>query len=75
LSGEAKDVVGSIQDFWDNLDTCYDYPEKYIVEALDPVIKFRKYKADKHAAIREFYSLLRAAMTRQKSALAAQAHQ
>ncbi len=29
---------------WNVLDTCYDGPEKYIVEALEPIIKFRKYK-------------------------------
>jgi hypothetical protein len=32
------------------------------MEALDLIIKFRKYKAYEHAAIREFYSLLRAGM-------------
>jgi hypothetical protein len=37
-------------------------PEKYISEALDLVIKFRSYKAFDNSAIREFYSLLRAAM-------------
>jgi hypothetical protein len=47
---------------WDTLNTCYDCPEKYIPEALDPIIKFQKYMANEHAEIREFYSLLRAAM-------------
>ncbi len=36
--------------------------EKYISEALDPVVKFRSYKAFDNGAIREFYSILRAAM-------------
>ncbi len=33
LPGEAKSVVGDIEDMekaWDTLDTCYDRPEKYI---------------------------------------------
>jgi hypothetical protein len=34
---------------WDTLNMCYDYPEKYIAEALDPIIKFQKYKAYEHA--------------------------
>ncbi len=38
------------------------------MESLDPVTKFRKYKAYKHAAIREFYSLLRAAMVATRKA-------
>jgi hypothetical protein len=42
--------------------------EKYIVEAFNPIIKFHKYKAYKHTAIREFYSLLRAAMMRTRRA-------
>jgi hypothetical protein len=44
------------------LDTCFDRPEKYISEALEPVVKFRSYKAFDSGAIREFYSILRAAM-------------
>jgi hypothetical protein len=39
-----------------------DGPEKYISEALDPVVKFRSYKAFNNGAIQEFYSILRAAM-------------
>jgi hypothetical protein len=44
------------------LDTSFDRPEKFIAEALEPVIKFKIYKAFDNSAIREFYSLLRAAM-------------
>ncbi len=44
------------------MDTCFDRPEKYIAEALEPVVKFRSYKMFDNEAIREFYSLLRAAM-------------
>ncbi len=52
-------MVGDIEDLdkvFDTLDTCDNRPEKYIAEALEPVIKFKKYKAYEHAAIREFYS-------------------
>ncbi len=31
----------------------------YIAEALDLIVKFKRYGMDEHAAIREFYSLLR----------------
>ncbi len=44
------------------MDKCFDRPEKYIAEALEPVVKFRGYKMFDNGAIREFYSLLRAAM-------------
>jgi hypothetical protein len=53
--------VEDLNEVWDTLDTSYDRLEKYITEALDPIVKFRKYKAYKHGTIREFYSLLRAA--------------
>ncbi len=54
--------IDDLREAWDILNTCYDRPDKYISEALDPVIKFRSYKAFDSGAIREFYSLLRAAM-------------
>jgi hypothetical protein len=38
---------------WNTLDTCFDRPEKYISEALDPVVKFRSYKAFYNGAIRQ----------------------
>ncbi len=47
---------------WDTLDTCYDRPDKYIAEALKPIIKFRKFRAFENRTIREFYSLLRSTM-------------
>jgi hypothetical protein len=65
LASSIKVLVNDIDDLreaWSTLDTCFDQPEKYIAEALDPVIKFRSYKAFDNGAIREFYSLLRAAM-------------
>jgi hypothetical protein len=46
------------------MDTCFNRSEKYIAEALEPVIKFRKYRMLKHIIIREFYSLLRSTMMR-----------
>jgi hypothetical protein len=54
--------IDDLREAWNTLDTCFDRPEKYISEALDPVVKFRSYKAFDNGAIREFYSLLRAAM-------------
>jgi hypothetical protein len=54
--------IDDLREAWSTLDTCFDRPDKYISEALDPVIKFRSYKAFDSGAIREFYSILRAAM-------------
>ncbi len=65
LASHFRLLVNDIDDLreaWDTLNTCFDRPDKYISEALDPVIKFRSYKAFDSGAIREFYSLLRAAM-------------
>jgi hypothetical protein len=65
LASHVRLLVNDIDDLreaWDTLNTCFDRPDKYISEALDPVIKFRSYKVFDSGAIREFYSLLRAAM-------------
>jgi hypothetical protein len=65
LASGVKMLVNDIDDLreaWNTLDTCFDRPEKYIAEALDPVVKFRSYKAFDNGTIREFYSLLRATM-------------
>ncbi len=65
LASHLRLLVNDIDDLreaWDTLNTCFDRPDKYISEAVDPVIKFRSYKAFDSGAIREFYSLLRAAM-------------
>jgi hypothetical protein len=65
LASHVRLLVNDIDDLreaWDTLNTCFDRQDKYISEALDPVIKFRNNKAFDSAAIREFYSLLRAAM-------------
>ncbi len=65
LASNVKILVNDIEDLreaWNTLDTCFDRPEKYIAEALEPIIKFRSYKMFDNGAIREFYSLLRVAM-------------
>jgi hypothetical protein len=64
LASSVKILVNDIEDLreaWNTLDMCFDRPEKYIAETLEPVIKFRSYKMFDNGAIREFYSLLRAA--------------
>ncbi len=65
LASNVRLLVNDIDDLREalnTLDTCFDRPEKYISEALDPVIKFRSYKAFDNGAIQEFYSILRAAI-------------
>ncbi len=65
LASSVKILVNNINDLreaWNTLDTCFDRPEKYITEALEPVVKFRSYKMFDNGAISEFYSLLRVAM-------------
>jgi hypothetical protein len=54
--------LDDLQEIWDTLDTCFERPEKYMEEALRSVVEFRKYKATDSSAVREFYSLLRAAI-------------
>jgi hypothetical protein len=65
LASSVKILVNDMEDLrdaWNTLDTCFDRPEKYIAEALEPIVKFRSYKMFDNGVIREFYSLLRAAM-------------
>jgi hypothetical protein len=65
LASHVRLLVNDIDDLreaWNTLDTCFDRPEKYISEALDPVVRFRSYKAFDNGAIQEFYFILRAAM-------------
>jgi hypothetical protein len=65
LASNIRLLVNDIDDLreaWNTLDTCFDRPEKYISEVLDPVVKFRSYKAFDNGTIREIYSILRAAM-------------
>jgi hypothetical protein len=47
LASSVKILVNDIEDLrkaWNTLDTCFDRPEKYIAEALEPIVKFRGYK-------------------------------
>ncbi len=65
LKGDALQMVShldDLQEIWETLDTCYERPDKYMEEALRPIVDFRRYKIADSAAVREFYSLLRAAI-------------
>jgi hypothetical protein len=65
MKGDALRMVShldDLQEIWDTLDTCYERPEKYMEEALQPIMEFRRYKTADSSAVREFYSLLRAAI-------------
>jgi hypothetical protein len=65
LKGDALQMVSHLDDLremWETLDTCYERPEKYMEEALRQIVDFRRYKVADSAAVREFYSLLRAAI-------------
>jgi hypothetical protein len=54
--------LDDLRKMWETLDTCYERPDKYMEEALRPIVDFRRYKISDSAAVREFYSLLRAAI-------------
>jgi hypothetical protein len=63
LASNVRLLVNDIDDLreaWDTLNTCYDRPNKYISEALDPVIKFRAYKAFDSGAVKGVVSSVRA---------------
>jgi hypothetical protein len=63
LKGDALQMVShldDLQEMWETLDTCYERLEKYMEEALRPIVDFRRYKIADSAAVRE--SLLRAAI-------------
>jgi hypothetical protein len=65
LKGDALQMVSHLDDLremWETLDTCYERPEKYMEEVLRPIVDFRRYKLTDSTAVREFYSLLRAAI-------------
>jgi hypothetical protein len=50
-------MVGHLEDLheiWDTLYSCYERPEKYMDEALKPILEFRMYKVYDNSAIREF---------------------
>jgi hypothetical protein len=54
--------LDNLQEIWDTLDTCFERPEKYMEEVIRPIVEFKKYKVTDSCAVREFYSLLRAAI-------------
>jgi hypothetical protein len=61
LQGDALQMVSHLDDLremWETLDTCYERPDKYMEEALRPIVDFRRYKITDSAPVREFYSLL-----------------
>ncbi len=63
-------MVGHLEDLeeiWETLDTCYERPEKYIAEALKPILEFRRYRVYDNCVVRKFYSLLRAAIKAAKA--------
>jgi hypothetical protein len=65
VKGDALRMVSHLDDLreiWDTLDTCFERPEKYMEEAIRPIVEFRKYKAADSSAVREFYSVLRVAI-------------
>ncbi len=65
VEGDALRMVShldDLQEIWDTLNTCFERPEKYMEEALRSIVEFRKYKAANSTAVREFYSILRAAI-------------
>jgi hypothetical protein len=65
VKGDAHKMVSHLDDLgeiWDTLDTCYERPEKYMEEALWPILEVRKYKVFDSSAVREFCSILRAAI-------------
>ncbi len=65
LKGEALQMVNHLDDLhemWDTLNICYERPGKYAEEALQPMVNFRRYKVFDSVAVREFYSLVRAAI-------------
>jgi hypothetical protein len=65
VKGDAYKMVGHLEglrEIWDTLDTCYEKPQKYMAEAFYPILEFRRYRMFDNSAIREFYSILRAAI-------------
>jgi hypothetical protein len=54
--------LDDLQEIWETLDTCFERPEKYMEEVLRPIVEFKKHRVTDSSAVREFYSLLRAAI-------------
>jgi hypothetical protein len=65
VTGDALKMVSHLDDLgemWETLDTCYERQEKYVEEALQPILEFRRYKVVDSSAVREFYSILKVAI-------------
>jgi hypothetical protein len=45
--------LDDLREMWETLDTCYERPDKYVEEALRPIVDFRRYKIADSAAVRE----------------------
>ncbi len=41
------------------MDTCCERPEKYMAEALKPIVEFKRYRISDSGTVQEFYSFLR----------------
>jgi hypothetical protein len=44
VSGDAVKMIGHLEDVdetWETLDTCYKRPEKYMAEALKPILEIQ----------------------------------
>ncbi len=70
IKGDVLRMVShldNLQEIWDTLDTCFERPEKYMEEVIRPIVEFKKYRVTDSCAVREFYSLLRAAIKGAKS--------
>ncbi len=43
MKGDAHKMIGHLDELgeiWDTPDTCYERPEKYMEEALKPILEF-----------------------------------
>jgi uncharacterized protein (DUF342 family) len=62
---DVRRMIGNREDLdekWDTLVTYYKRQEKYLSQALKLIVKLRRNKMSDSTAIRDFYSLLRAAI-------------
>jgi hypothetical protein len=60
---EIKVMIGNTEDhheIWSMLDVCNEHLEKYLAEALLPIVNFRRDRVFHNVAIKEFDSLFRA---------------
>ncbi len=70
VKGDTVKMIGHLDDLdeiWETLDTCFERPEKYMIEALQPILEFGRYRGYDNCAAREFYSLHIAAIKEAKA--------